>query len=207
MSNSKRTISRTAVDEARLKFELQRLEAAGERFLSPTDIAGLMHVTKEAVQQWIYRRKLPATKQTGEQWKVRVADFEAFLRAREALGRKSVLITDGPGHGSADLIEISGELGLLTIVAHNYADALLKALDCVPALFVINIDSECWKFAERVRSHKPLRTAPILFICGSGISDDDSDRAISFRAKGILTRPLAKSVVKEEIARILTRNQ
>ena len=40
---------------------------------------------------------------------------------------------------------------------------------------------------------------------GNTISDADTDKAIEFSAKGILTRPLTVDIVKKEIERILQR--
>ena len=52
--------------------------------------------------------------------------------------------------------------------------ALLKALDHFPALFIICVshnDPDSWRFAEKVRSNKSLRSFPILFVGGHQISD------------------------------------
>ena len=189
-------------------ISLPVLTDTGERFLSPNDIGKILNVTGEAVKQWIYRRKLPAVKLANGYWKVKVADFEGFLKARTEVGRRHVLITDGGNSGSKEVLAAVEELGHQAVLAHNYPDALLKALDHFPALFVICIsqnDPECWKFAERVRSNKSLRSFPILFIGGNSISDDDTERAVKYYAQGILARPLNVDVVRKEIERILQR--
>ncbi len=189
-------------------ISLPVLTDTGERFLSPNDIGKILNVTGEAVKQWIYRRKLPAVKLANGYWKVKVADFEGFLKARTEVGRRHVLITDGGNSGSKEVLAAIEELGHQAVLAHNYPDALLKALDHFPALFVICIsqnDPECWKFAERVRSNKSLRSFPILFIGGNSISDDDTERAVKYYAQGILARPLNVEVVRKEIERILQR--
>lgn len=189
-------------------ISLPVLTDTGERFLSPNDIGKILNVTGEAVKQWIYRRKLPAVKLANGYWKVKVADFEGFLKARTEVGRRHVLVTDGNNSGSKEVLAAIEELGHQAVLAHNYPDALLKALDHFPALFVICIapnDAECWKFAERVRSNKSLRSFPILFIGGNAISDEDTERAVKYYAQGILARPLSVEVVKKEIERILQR--
>lgn len=189
-------------------ISLPVLTDTGERFLSPNDIGKILNVTGEAVKQWIYRRKLPAVKLANGYWKVKVADFEGFLKARTEVGRRHVLITDGSNSGSAELMKAVEDLGHQAVLAHNYPDALLKALDHFPAMFVICIapnDPECWKFADRVRSNKSLRSFPILFIGGTTISDADTEKAVEYYAQGILSRPLNTEVVKKEIERILQR--
>lgn len=180
-----------------------------ERFLSPNDIGKILNITGEAVKQWIYRRKLPAVKLANGYWKVKVTDFEGFLKARTEIGRRHVLITDGGGSGTTEIITALEALGLAGVVAHNYADALLKALDQIPALFVIctsSNDDNCWKFAERIRSIKALRSFPILLIAGDSISALETEKAIECYAQGILTRPLNVEVLMREIERILQRN-
>jgi len=182
------------------------LNDTGERFLSPNDIGKVMNVSGEAVKQWIYRRKLPAVRLANGYWKVRVADLEGFLKARTEVGRFHVLITDGANSGSKEIVAAAEALNLQPVIAHNYPDALLKALDHFPSLFIICVspsDPGCWKFAEKIRSNKALRSFPILFIGGESISDDQTDLALTFDAKGLLLRPLSVAVVQNEIDRIL----
>lgn len=184
------------------------LTDTGERFLSPNDIGKILNVTGEAVKQWIYRRKLPAVKLANGYWKVKVVDFEQFLKARTEVGRRHVLITDGGRSGVSEILKAIEDLGHQPVLAHNYSDALLKALDHFPALFIICIapnDQDSWKFAERVRSNKSLRSFPILFIGGNSISEEDTEKAVKYYAQGILSRPLAVDVVRAEIERILQR--
>jgi len=184
------------------------LTDTGERFLSPNDIGKILNVTGEAVKQWIYRRKLPAVKLANGYWKVKVTDFEMFLKARTEVGRRHVLITDGGSSGHEVIVQAVDELGLQAVMAHNYSDALLKALDHFPALFIICIspnDPDCWKFAERVRGNKSLRSFPILFIAGSSVTESDTEHAVECYAQGILTRPLELTMLKQEIERILQR--
>src|SRR3954469_13691281 len=112
---------------------------SSDRFLSPNDIGKILNVTGEAGKQWIYRSKLPAVKLANGYWKVKVADFEAFLRARHEVGRRHILITSTQKSDLEDVMRAIDELGHQPVIAHNYADALLKALDHFPALFIINL--------------------------------------------------------------------
>ncbi len=84
----------------------------------------------------------------------------------------------------------------------------MKSLDQFPALFVICLsasDPATWKFAEKIRTNKSLRSFPILFIGENVISELDTENAVRFYAQGILARPLNVEVVKREIERILQR--
>ena len=179
-----------------------------ERFLSPNDIGKILNVTGEAVKQWIYRRKIPAVKLANGYWKVKVADFETFLRSRTETSRKQIIITDVGNSGSWEILESIENLGHQGVLANNYPDALLKALDHFPALFIVCIspnDPAAWKFTENVRKNKDLRKFPILIIGGASISELDTERSVQCYAQGILTRPLSVEVVQREIERILQR--
>lgn len=177
--------------------------------LAPCDVAKILNVSEVVVKQWIYRRKLPAMRLANGFWKIKVSDFEAFMAARHQVGRRHILVTDGDNTGISEIVQAIEALGHQAILSHNYPDALLKALDHFPALFVICIspnDPNCWKFAERIHAHKSLRSFPILIIGGTKISDADTEKAIESCAKGILTRPLTVEIVKGEIERILKRS-
>lgn len=180
-----------------------------ERFLSPNEIGKILNVTGEAVKQWIYHRRLPAVKLANGYWKVRVADFESFLKARHEVGKRRVLVTDTRTGSMNDVVLAVEELGHQPVVAHNYADALLKSLDHYPALFVINLsikDIEPWKLAEKIRTTKALRKFPILFVADSDLSDADAERALKLSAQGFLKRPVDKATLSSEIERIMNRS-
>jgi CheY-like chemotaxis protein len=180
-----------------------------ERFLSPNDIGKILNLTGEAVKQWIYQRRLPAVKLANGYWKVRVSDFEAFLKARHEVGRRRVLITENKEGDMADVVKAVQDLGHQPITSQNYADALLKSLDHHPALFVINCsakDGECWRLAEKIRATKALKNIPILLVAIDELSEADADRALELGAQGFMKRPLNTDTLNQEIQRILNRS-
>jgi CheY-like chemotaxis protein len=180
-----------------------------ERFLSPNDIGKILNLTGEAVKQWIYQRRLPAVKLANGYWKVRVSDFEAFLKARHEVGRRRVLITEIKEGDMADVVKTVQDLGHQPITSQNYADALLKSLDHHPALFVINCsakDGEPWKLAEKIRATKALKNIPILLVANEELSEADADRALELGAQGFMKRPLNANTLTLEIQRILNRS-
>jgi hypothetical protein len=184
------------------------LSDKADRFLSPNDVGKVLNVTGEAVKQWIYRRKLPAVRLANGFWKIRVADFESFLKARTQISRRYVLITDAGGAGIQEIECAAWALGLQVILAHNYPDALLKALDHFPSLFVISLsrnDIEGLKFAAKIKSNKSLRSFPILFIGDADFAPVDTENLLKCNAKGLLLRPLNAVVVQKEIDAIIRR--
>ena len=179
-----------------------------ERFLSPNDIGKILNVTGEAVKQWIYHRRLPAIKLGNGYWKVKVADFESFLKARNDMGRRRVLITGTAKDHTAEIAQAVERVGLQAITAHNYADALLKGMDHYPALFVISLalkDHDPWKLAEKIRATKVMANIPILLIADNDLSDADADKALKLYAQGFLQRPVDVATLTEEIKRIISR--
>ncbi len=177
-----------------------------ERLLSPNDIGKILNVTGEAVKQWIHTRRLPAVKLANGFWKVRVRDFEAFLRARNDVGRRRVLITHALDGRMNVVVDAVRALGHEPILARNHVDALLKSLDHYPALFVINLGAkefEPWKLAEKVRADKATRKIPILLVGDVDMNDAVAERAVRLSVQGFIKMPTDKESIQSEIGRIV----
>ncbi|HEY3324677.1 MAG TPA: hypothetical protein VGP72_29770 [Planctomycetota bacterium] len=187
---------------------LPGVPTGADRFLSPNDIGKILNVTGEAVKQWIYQRRLPAVKLANGYWKVKVADFESFWRARHEVGRRRVLITVGTDDAMSDVVQVVEELGHQPITTSNYADALLKSLDHHPAMFIINCSAreiDPWKLAAKIRGTKALRNVPILLMASSDLAETDAERALELSAQGFVKRPSTADAIKLEVERILNR--
>jgi PleD family two-component response regulator len=179
-----------------------------ERYLSPNDIGKILNITGEAVKQWIYHGRLPAVKLANGYWKVKVADFEAFLKSRHEIGRRRILVADAQDSTASDVVQTIEKLGHRPVSAHNYADAMLKASDQHPSLVILNCSSkeiEPWKLAEKMRATKALRNVPILLIANAELSEADAEHALDLQAQGFLKRPLDHQMLGQEIGRILNR--
>jgi len=61
---------------------------ADERYLTPSQVAGELHVTVVTVRRWIAGGQLPASKAGPRKWMIRRSDLDAFL--------------SGGGYGGAD---------------------------------------------------------------------------------------------------------
>ncbi|MBI3829806.1 MAG: response regulator [Planctomycetes bacterium] len=179
-----------------------------EQYISPNDAGRILSVTGEAVKQWIYHRRLPATKMSNGYWKIRVGDLEEFIQARQDLGHKRILIIDASGGPVTELSNTVEKMGHLPVVAHNAADALLKASDQYPALFIVNVSMtqvDAWKLMEKIRHTRNIKTIPILIVSDHDLKDAESDRALALGAQGFLKRPLKAQTAVDEIGRILGR--
>lgn len=182
--------------------------SASERYLSPNDIGKILGITGEAVKQWIYHRRLPAVKLANGYWKVRVSDFEGFLKARHDIGRRRIMLIDTQEGFLSDVAQVIEKMGHTAISARNNADALLKALDLHPALVIIDCsakETDPWRLAEKFRATKNLKSVPMLLLAGSDLSAGDEQQALKLEVQGFLKRPVSVETLTQEIQRILSR--
>lgn len=181
--------------EQAIKYGIEPLpELKGlDRFLTPNQAGRLLNVTGEAVKQWIYRGRLPATKQSNGYWMIRAADLESFINARQSYDRKRVLLFCANDSDRDVLSEVLGESGHEPVQAHNFTDALLKTADLKPSAFVVQTNLAngiCWKFLERVRAMEHIRGTAVFLLAPSQLSENEEQRALDLRVQGILRMPL-----------------
>jgi CheY-like chemotaxis protein len=150
----------------------------------------------------------PAVRLANGYWKVRVSDFESFLKSRQELGRRRVLLVGAQEGGMDDVVPVIEKLGHSATIAYNHADAVLKALDLHPALVILDSsakDKEAWKLAETIRNTKALQSVPLLLLASGELSNADQERALQLEAQGFLRRPVVAETLGQEIQRILSR--
>jgi len=143
----------------------------GEKYLTPNQAGKILNVTGECVKQWIYHRHIKATKLSNGYWMVKVQDLTDYIKARQNLGHKKIMIVDtAENKEAAQAVE---ELGHEPVTAINKSDALLKAADLYPAMFIINLSAnefDPWKLAQRIRKTRNIRTAAMLLISDKDLS-------------------------------------
>jgi len=177
-----------------------------ERHISPNDAARILNVTGECVKQWIYGHRLPANKLSNGYWKIKVRDLEDFIKARQNLGQKRIMIVDTTG--SKELVDAVEKLGHRPIVAHSQADAILKAADLYPSVFIVNVsirEFDAWKLLDRIRNTRNIRNAPVLIITERNLKDHESEQALSLNAQGVLKRPFTAQTLSADLERIIKR--
>jgi len=182
--------------------------SAGEKFISPNEAGRILDVTGEAVKQWIYNRRLVATKLSNGYWKIKVSDLEEFIKARRDLGQKKIMIIDTPGAATNGIASAIEKLGHTVVLAHAQADALLKAADLYPSLFVANVsmkDLDVWKLLERIRNTRNIRNAPLLLIADHDLKPEESEVALGLGAQAFLCRPFKPQTLTDELETILSR--
>ena len=180
----------------------------GERFISPNDAARTLNITGEAVKQWIYHRRLPAVKLSNGYWKIRVKDLEEFMKARQDVRRRRIMLIDPDGTSSEGIVKAICDLEHDPVVAHNYSDALLKAADLLPSLFIVNLavsGPDTWEFISRIRMHRNLRRLPILMISATALTEKEGVIALEAGIQGLILRPASSKLLQDEIEKILSR--
>ena len=196
------------VEATKYGFSAPDALAKGESYISPNEAGKILNITGEAVKQWIYHRRLPAVKLSNGYWKIRIKDLEDFMKARQDVGYRRIMVIDQAGASTQDLVKAIESLEQEPVVAHNFADALLKAADLLPSLFIINLAvnrTEAWDFIERIRKHRNLRRLPILLISDIELKEKEGALALEAGVQGVLQRPLTPKQIQEEISKILTR--
>lgn len=174
-----------------------------ERYLSPNEIGKIMNLTGEAVKQWIYHRRLPAVKLVNGYWKVRVSDLEKFLKERQQCGKRKVLITETGA--MSEVVQAVKDLGHEPVLAHGFADALLKSLNFYPALFLIDLsENDSWKLVEKIRATKAIKKIPVILFAESELKDSDSDLAMKLSVQAFIKRPSDKDSIAKEITLALS---
>ncbi len=177
-----------------------------DRTLSPNEAGSVLGVTGEAVKQWIYHRRLPAVKLSNGYWRITVRDLEEFIKNRQEISKRTILLvgTDAQ-HLQArakDLEQTQHEV----LIANGLADALLKALDFFPSLFIIDLTGfeDGWQLAERIRSSRNIRNTGILFISKTTLKDDKINRALELSIQGCLTRDISGKGIRQEVDKLLS---
>jgi len=206
----KRRMELTVVPEeaARHGIRVPSSLPPSERFLSPNEAGRILNVTGEAVKLWVRHRRLPATKLSSGYYQIKVRDLEDFIKARRDLGQKKIMAIDAAGPGLGAVVSAIEKLGHQPVVAHNAADALLKAADLYPALFVVNVSLthlDAWKLMQRVRKTRNIRNAPILIVADHDLKEAENEMALELGAQGFLRRPFKTETLADELRRILGR--
>lgn len=182
--------------------------SAGEKFISPNEAGRILNVTGEAVKQWIYNRRLAATKLSNGYWKIRISDLEEFIKARRDLGQKKIMIIDASGAATAGLASAIEKLGHTVVIVHTQTDALLRAADIYPSLFIANVsmkEFDVWRLLERIRNTRNIRNAPMLIIADHDLKPEESEVALGLGAQAFLCRPFKPQTLTDELENILSR--
>ncbi len=179
--------------------------AKGEEFLSPSAAGRELGVTGEAVKQWIYRRKLPATKLPNGYWRIAKSDLQRFARERTKGGVARILLVGELAAGMASDLEAAG---WRTIVAQNPVDAVVRAIYNRPAVAVIDLVSlgeGGWTLAEKLRATRGTRKLSVILAAPKGAESDPEvmDRAVAVSAQGYLCGDVTTEAILSAVRDVL----
>jgi len=177
--------------------------------LSPNEAARIFKVTGEAVKLWIFNKRLPAVKMPNGYWRIKRTDLEIFLRGRQKVGRRGILICTSKSDKLLEIIDAIKETSHDPMFANSFPDAVLKAIHHFPALLIFNISQreiDSWKMIKRIRATKTPSDIPILLIGDNAMSEIEAEQAVQGRVQGFLLRPVDKALLVSEIQCLLSRN-
>src|SRR5258708_814887 len=119
--------------------------------MSPNQVGRIFGVTGEAVKIWIYNQKLQATKHTNGYWKITKADIEEFIKERQAISRRQILLVSMDA-ATEDVVRSACErFNCDNVVCDGMADAIIKAHDYNAALLVVDCTlDETWSAITRI---------------------------------------------------------
>jgi len=177
-----------------------------DRFLTPNQAGKLLNVTGEAVKQWIYHGRLPATKLSNGYWMIRAGDLDAFIRARQEYDRKRVLVFCTRDKDVFVLEEVLKNCGHETVEAHNLTDAILKTADLKPSAFIIDAghaDKAGWKLLEKIRNMSHARRIGVMLLASRPFTEEEEELALDLQVQGILQSPVVADNAQAELDRML----
>jgi excisionase family DNA binding protein len=178
-----------------------------DRALSPIEAGRVLGVASEAVKQWIYKRRLPAIKLSNGHWRIAVTDLESFIKKQQQVTKRKILLAGGNLGTLENRAKELEDAGNDVLIAQGLADALLKALDHYPVLYVIDLTNwnEGWALAERIRSSRNIRNSHILFLTKGNLKDSEIGRALDLRIQGCLNCDIKAKVLKQEVEKLLNQ--
>jgi len=180
--------------------------ATTDRYVSPNEAAKILNVTGECIKQWIYHRRLPAIKLSNGYWKISITDLERFITAKGKPDNRRVLFYDRPGAIQQATSSALQNDGYEVIVANNPMDALLKAVDLVPGLFLINISlGGGWELIKKVRESRHIRRLPLLAITEDPFDGDKLNDAMKLEIQGVLQSPYNTDDILREVKLVIGR--
>jgi excisionase family DNA binding protein len=180
--------------------------ATTDKYVSPNEAAKILNVTGECIKQWIYHRRLPAVKLSNGYWKISISDLERFILAKGKPDNRRILLFDRPGPSQQATAAMLQNEGFEIIVANNPMDALLKAVDLVPGLFLINVSLDGgWELIKKVRESRHVRRLPLLVITDSTFDGDTLNSAMELEIQGVLQSPYNADDILREVKSVLGR--
>jgi hypothetical protein len=179
-----------------------------ERFISPNTAGRILNVTGEAVKQWIYSRKLPATKLSNGYWKIKVSDLETYVHRRDSSAAVRVLIMAADRMQAQIISRAVQQFGHMPVVAHSPSDAMLKTADFRPRVVIADVEDgkSAWGFLKWLRECSYSRCLSIIAFSARTLSDEEADLAAKLKVQAFLKPPLDSELVWKEITRGLSAN-
>lgn len=178
--------------------------------MSPHDIAVILKVTVMAVRKWIYKNRLPALRLINGYYKVKVSDFEAFMRIRQTGPQHRIMLVDALQSESVawPVEEIESALkniGIVVTSASSYADVIIKMAERVPSMVVVNLDTingDPLAVIQAIRERRVMKRVKIIIVAAE-LSSEQAVEAANLNVSATLQLPLRIPALVREVEQIL----
>ncbi|MCK6475173.1 MAG: helix-turn-helix domain-containing protein, partial [Planctomycetes bacterium] len=155
--------------------------------LSPNQAARILGITGEAVKQWIYAGKLPATKLSNGYYRIKHTDLAQYLLNRRAAAQVLALASTDRALETS-LAHIAKDLSHSFSAVPDTISALKQFQAQAPNLLVVDLDGfmEGWKLIRKVRGSVRFGSPKILLLSQKGLSDKETSEAVRLGVSGCL---------------------
>ena len=203
----RRTQISVSADEAK-KYGLTApgLPSKRDQYISPSEAGRILGIDGQKVKHWIYQRRLPAVKESNGYWKIKVSDLEQFMTVKNNHSSRRILIFDRGGKTLDHTIKQLTTAGHEIIIAQNLFDAMLKAADLVPAMFMVNVSIDGgWDLIRKIRGTRQIKRLPVIVLSDSALTGEKLDWALELATQGLVIRNDGNVSLVEEVKKILGR--
>lgn len=169
--------------------------------LTPNEAGRILNVTGEAVKQWIYAGKLPATKLPNGYYQIKHADLAQYLLNRRNAAQ--VLALASSDHSlEATLAGIVKEQSLSFTTVTDTVAALKQFKTQAPNLLVVDLDGfkDGWKLIRKIRGCQRYGSPKVLLLSRMGLSEKETAEAVRLGVSGCLE---GTGAVAAEVGRLL----
>jgi excisionase family DNA binding protein len=177
------------------------------------EIAGLCHVTINAVKKWIAAGKLSAYRTPGGHYRVKREDFMAFIEQYKmhikdeiAPDRKRVLVVDDEP-GVVEFVKdalAAMDKGYLIETAGDGYEALIKVGDFKPDLLVLDIRMpkiDGFEVCRRIKGD--AATSDVKIFAVSAYGKEDLDKIKACGADCSMPKPIGLKEFQKNVERLL----
>ena len=140
---------------------------------------------------------------------VTAGDLKTFVRRKQGVAdvanTPAILLAGTEQATLEGWRRLLAEVEVHVEVGHDLTDAVNKAIEFTPVLFVIDLNGwrDAWAFAKGMRSSRHCSASKILLVAQGDLSEREFSRAAEIRAQGFMRHDRVESGLAQEVKRLL----